>query len=69
MINPQWLELPMSQTNFYGPKNVRAIEVRLYTVLNFFRERRVLMGRNGRKRTIGHERPAKIQIRLRECAG
>ena len=30
MINPQWLELPMSRTNFRGPKDVRAIEVRLY---------------------------------------
>ena len=30
MINPQWLELPMSLTIFYGPKDVRAIEVRLY---------------------------------------
>ena len=30
MINPHWLELPMSQTVFYGPKVVRAIEVRLY---------------------------------------
>ena len=30
MINPQWLELPMSRTIFYGPKDVRAIEVRLY---------------------------------------
>ena len=30
MINPQWLELPMSQTNFHGPKDVWAIEVRLY---------------------------------------
>ena len=29
MINPQWLELPMSRTNFHGPKYVRAIEVRL----------------------------------------
>ena len=29
MINPQWLELPMSQTNFYVPKDVRAIDVRL----------------------------------------
>ena len=27
MINPQWLELPMSGTNFHGPKDVRAIEV------------------------------------------
>ena len=30
MINPQWLELSMSRTNFNGPKDVRAIEVRLY---------------------------------------
>ena len=30
MINPQWLELPMSRTNFHGPKDVRAIDVRLY---------------------------------------
>ena len=29
MSNPQWLEIPMSRTNFYGPKDVRAIEVRL----------------------------------------
>ena len=29
MINPQWLELPMSRTNFHGRKDVRAIEVRL----------------------------------------
>ena len=25
-----WVELPMSRTIFYGPKDVRAIEVRLY---------------------------------------
>ena len=30
MINPQWLELPMSRITFYGPKGVRVIEVRLY---------------------------------------
>ena len=30
MINPQWLELLMSRTIFYGPKDVRATEVRLY---------------------------------------
>ena len=30
MNNPQWLEPPMSRTIFYGPKDVRAIEVRLY---------------------------------------
>ena len=33
-INPQWFELhvPMFRTNFHGPKDVRAIEVRLYVV-------------------------------------
>ena len=30
MINLQRLELPMSRTNFHGPKDVRAIEVRLF---------------------------------------
>ena len=30
MINPQWLELPMSRTNFHGPKDVRATEIQLY---------------------------------------
>ena len=30
IINRQWLEPPMSRTIFYGPKDVRAIEVRLY---------------------------------------
>ena len=33
MINPQWLELPMSRTNIHGHKDVRAIEVRLYYIL------------------------------------
>ena len=32
MINPQWLELPISRTNFHGPKDVRVIEARLYIV-------------------------------------
>ena len=30
MINPQWLELPMSRINFHGLKVVRVIEVLLY---------------------------------------
>ena len=30
MINYQWLELPISRTNFNGLKAVRVIEVRLY---------------------------------------
>ena len=30
MINPHWLKLPLSQTNFHGPKGVRAIEVQLF---------------------------------------
>ena len=33
MINPQWLELPISRIDFHGPKDVRAIEVRLYMCL------------------------------------
>ena len=32
-INPDWLDLPLSLTNFHGPKGVRAIEVLLYVVL------------------------------------
>ena len=27
IINPHWLELPLSRTNFHGSKGVRAIEV------------------------------------------
>ena len=30
MINPQWLELPMSSTDFHDPKDVRAIAVWLH---------------------------------------
>ena len=35
MVNPQWLELPiaLSRSNFHGPKDVRAIEVRLYVAV------------------------------------
>ena len=29
-LAPDWLELPLSRTNFHGTKGVRAIEVRLY---------------------------------------
>ena len=32
MINVQWLEPPMSRTNFHRPKDVRAIQVRLYPI-------------------------------------
>ena len=32
LINPQWLELPISRTNFHGPNDVWAIKVRLYKV-------------------------------------
>ena len=32
MINPQGVKEPMSRANVYGPKDVLAIEVRLYTV-------------------------------------
>ena len=27
LINPQWLEQPMSRTNLYGPRDVRAFEI------------------------------------------
>ena len=30
MVKPQWLELTMSRTNLYGPKDVRVINVCLY---------------------------------------
>ena len=30
VLHPQWLELPVSRTNFYGPKVVWAIEIRLH---------------------------------------
>ena len=30
-VNPQWFELPMSRINFHGPKDVRVIEVLLYS--------------------------------------
>ena len=33
LINPQWLELPMSRINFHSPKDVRAFEVRLYVTV------------------------------------
>ena len=39
MIYRQRLKLPMSRTNFHGPKDVRAIEVRLYISLIFDKNR------------------------------
>ena len=33
MINLHWLKLPMAGTIYYGPKDVRAIEVWLYNVI------------------------------------
>ena len=35
MINSQWLELPMSRTNFHDSKDVKSIEVRLFCCLFF----------------------------------
>ena len=29
IINPQWLKVPISRTNFHGLRDVQAIEVRL----------------------------------------
>ena len=34
MINPQWLELPLSRTNFNSPKDLHVIEVWLYDRMN-----------------------------------
>ena len=45
MINHQWIELPMSRTIFYGPKDVRAIEVRLYEVFMFSSTENVQWGK------------------------
>ena len=33
MIYTQWLEKPMSRTNFHGPEDVPANEIRLYMFL------------------------------------
>ena len=33
MINRQWFELTISRINFLGPKDIRAIEVRMYYVV------------------------------------
>ena len=33
MINPQWLEQPVSRTNFQGFMDARAIEVRMYSCM------------------------------------
>ena len=35
-INPQWLELPISRTNFHGPKGVWVIDVQLYILVQNF---------------------------------
>ena len=31
--HPGWLELPLTETNFHGPKSVRATEVLMYLLL------------------------------------
>ena len=36
IINPHWLELPLSRANFHGPKGVRAIEVQFVVVVLLF---------------------------------
>ena len=61
MINPQWLELPMSRTNFHGPKDVRAIDVRLYLLYTQFHAQ---MGHTMRKRVFGHILTAKAKISI-----
>ena len=34
MINPQWLKLPMSRTNFHGPKGVQPLKSNFTTDVN-----------------------------------
>ena len=36
MIIPQWLDLSLSRKQFHGPKEVRAIEIRLHVFFLFF---------------------------------
>ena len=36
MINPQWLKLPISRTNFLGPEDVQANKVGLSYPMNDF---------------------------------
>ena len=36
MIIPQWLDLSLSRKQFHGPKEVRAIEIRLHVFFFFF---------------------------------
>ena len=42
-INPHWLELPLSRTNFHGSKGVPAIEVRLYFNSNIFKQNHLMV--------------------------
>ena len=43
IINPQWLEVPMSRINLDGPKLFRAIEVRLYLLFIHISTRTIKM--------------------------
>ena len=43
MINQQMFELPISRTNFHGPKHVWAIEVRLYIEIGVFLYYRIVV--------------------------
>ena len=42
----QWLELPISRSSFHGPKDVRAIEVRLYDTQKMPQSRRTAFPRH-----------------------
>ena len=42
MINPQWLELPISRIHFHGFKDIRAIEVRLYLFYRTYKDMSLL---------------------------
>ena len=66
MINPQWLELPMSRTNFHGPKDFRAIEVRLYyIIIRFLRKSGTGIFGNNRGKQLNKKKkkyPEKVPV-------
>ena len=66
MINPQWLELPMSRKNFHGPKDVRAIEVQLYFIAHIAKNAFVLHWKKKVKTGIS-DYPSLAVIEIATC--
>ena len=63
MINPQWLELSLSRRNSHGPKDVRAIEVRLFYATKKHGIPIVLLPRQKELISQADSRAAKIALR------